>query len=383
MRILHVGKFYAPHKGGMETALRLMAEGSIALGHEVRVVVAGHRRREAREDLPEQEGGLVRLGSLGVWNSQPVTPRLAAELEHQLLSFRPQIVTLHTPNPLASLAWLRVRRVAAQVGATLTIWHHSDIVRQKVSRRLVAPFVRRALEQARGVAVSSEYLRESSRELAGCRDRVRVIPFGIDPTPFTQATPSGDGPFLFVGRLVAYKGLDILFDALNRLPDARLDIAGEGPLRDRLARRLRDEGLAHRVRLLGEVSDQQLAGALASSRALVLPSRDHSETFGLILLEAMAAGLPLIASDLPTGVRDLVQPGQTGWLAEPGDVDDLTAALRACLADPAEARRRGAASRALVLDRFSRDRFATDLVGWYEHVCAQGDATGTRSRVPG
>ncbi len=204
------------------------------------------------------------------------------------------------------------------------------------------------------------------------RDEVAVIPFGIDPEPFSELRPGGEGAFLFVGRLVAYKGLDTLFDALGRVPEARLDIVGDGPLRDRLARRVRDERLAHRVRLLGEVSDAQLVRLLGTSRALVLPSRDQSETFGLSLLEAMAAGLPLIASDLPTGVRDLVRPGQTGWLAAPGDPAELAQALTDCQGDPVEARRRGECGRALMRERFTRRRFAGDLASWYAQLCACG-----------
>jgi rhamnosyl/mannosyltransferase len=372
MRILHVGKFYAPHKGGMETALRLMAEGLVAQGHEVRVIVAGRGRRTERGDLPGAPGALVRLGVIGACASQPVTVGMVPELRRQLREFRPDVVQIHTPNPLACGAWRCVGQQARRQGVRLAIWHHSDIVRQRLLGTLVAPVVRRALAEADGIAVSSAHLRDTSRELIPWRQKVSVIPFGIDPEPFAALQPGAEGPFVFVGRLVGYKGLDILFDALGRVPEARLDIVGDGPLRSRLARRVRDENLAHRVRLLGELSDEQLVRLLGASRALVLPSRDQSETFGLSLLEAMAAGLPLIASDLPTGVRDLVRPGHTGWLAAPGDADDLAAALTACLSSPQEARARGEAGRALMRERFTRQRFAQDLGQWYADLRAPG-----------
>ena len=95
----------------------------------------------------------------------------------------------------------------------------------------------------------------------------------------------------------------------------------------------------------GRGADEQLP-ALLGAPALVLPSRDRSETFGLSLLEAMAAGVPVIASDLPTGVRELCRPGETGWLATPGEVSSLRQAVTEALADPDEARRRGEAGRA-------------------------------------
>lgn len=352
----------------METALRLMAEGLLDAGHEVRVLVAGHGRRTVRDDLPGAPGALIRAGVAGHWNSQPLTLGLSGELKRQLRAFRPQIVHLHTPNPLACSAWLLASRTARGVGARLAIWHHSDIVRQRLVGRLVAPVVRHCVDQAHGLCVSSEHLRETSCELAPWRERVAVIPFGIEARRFAQLRPGGGGPFLFVGRLVPYKGLGVLLSALHHEPRARLDIVGGGPLRDRLARRLRDENLALRVRLLGEVSDEQLMRLLETGRALVLPSRDRSETFGLSLLEGMAAGLPLIASDLPTGVRDLARPGETGWLVPPGDPEALGAALGECLDDPEEARRLGQGGRELVDRQFTRGRLAGDLATWYRSL---------------
>ncbi len=214
MRVLHVGKYYPPARGGMETALRHMVEGLTASGHEVRVLVAGRRRRTVREDLPGAPGALVRAGVSGHWNSQPLTLTLPSLLAGEIASFAPDIVHLHTPNPLGCLAWLLGRPRRGDRRPVLAVWHHSDIVRQRVAGRLVQPVVARCLEEAAGISVSSASLLASSVDLAACRGRVRVIPFGIDAAPFA-AEPTGDGPFLFVGRLVPYKGLDTLLDAVS------------------------------------------------------------------------------------------------------------------------------------------------------------------------
>jgi len=365
MRILHLGKYYAPAKGGMETALRHTAEGLLSAGHEVRVLVAGHAHETVREDLPGSPGSLIRAGVLATWNSQPLTLSLPGLLYQEMERFHPDVVHLHLPNPLACWAWRRVSGLARSRGTALAVWHHSDIMRQRFTGRLVKPLVDGCLAAADGICVSSMALREHSTQLAPWRQRVQVIPFGIDPEPYNQADPSGEGPFLFVGRLVEYKGLDVLLDAMVGLPDAQLDIVGTGPRRDHLAARLTKLGLTSRVRLLGAVDDGELPTLLARSRALVLPSRDSSETFGLILLEAMAAGLPLVTSDLPTGVRELNRPGETGWVARPGDSQDLQRALAAVLADPAEALRRGRNGRAMVHQTFGRDEFASRLLSFY------------------
>ncbi len=371
MRLLHVGKFYAPDKGGMETALRHMAEGLLDAGHDVRVLVAGHHRATRREDLPGAPGCLVRAGVVGSWNSQPLTLGLAGLLRREITDFRPDVVHLHLPNPLACWAWLCVRGAARRSGVRLAVWHHADIVRQRVGGRVVMPLVRRCLADAAGICVSSQALRGSARTLAPWRDAVRVIPFGIDPAPFA-ADVRGDGGFLFVGRLVPYKGLDVLLSAVAGIPGAQLDIVGAGPLHGELAATIGRSRLTDRVRLRGEIADSDLPALLSRSRALVLPSRDCSETFGLILLEAMAAGLPLVTSDLPTGVRTLNRPGETGWLAEPGDVESLRAALAAVLADPDEARRRGGIGREVVQRFYTRGRLAAELGSWYAELVANG-----------
>ncbi len=371
MRVLHLGKYYPPHKGGMETVLRLMAEGLLAAGLEVRVLVAGDGPHTRREDLPGAPGALTRAAVAATWQSQPLTLGLPRLLRRELRAFRPDVVHLHTPNPLACGAWLaagpRRGRQGPRTGARLAVWHHADIVRQRALGRLVAPLVGACLARADGICVSSAALRDGARELAPHRDRVAVIPFGIDPRPFAAA-PAGDGPLLFVGRLVPYKGLDVLLEAMASLPAARLLIVGTGPARPDLEARAAATDLAGRVRFLGAVADAELPVLLTRARALVLPSRDRSETFGLSLLEAMAAGVPVIASDLPTGVRELCRPGETGWLAAPGEVSSLRRALAEALADPAEARRRGAAGRRLVAARYTRERMATGLVDWYRRL---------------
>ena len=378
MRILHLGKYYAPAKGGMETALRHLTEGLLAAGHEVRVLVAGHQRDTIRDDLPGAPGALIRAGVAWTWNSQPVILDLAGHLRGEIEDFRPHVVHLHTPNPLACAAWLRSRGAARRQQARLAVWHHSDIVRQRLSGRLVQPLVRRCLADAAGICVSSTALADQSRELAPWRDRVRVIPFGIDPAPYA-AEPTGGGPFLFVGRLVPYKGVEVLLEAVAGLPDGRLDIVGSGPRRKYLADRIEALDLQGRVRLLGHVADRDLPDLLARCRALVLPSRDRSETFGLILLEAMAAAVPLVASDLPTGVRELCRPGETGWLVPPGDVAELRSTLATVTANPGEARRRGAAGRERVRLHYTRGHLIKSLVNWYLDITAAARQEPTRA----
>ena len=165
--------------------------------------------------------------------------------------------------------------------------------------------------------------------------------------------------------LVRYKGLPVLLEALREVPAARLTVVGTGPLGAELVRRARQLGVAGRVDWVGDRQPHELRRHLADARALVLPSLDASETFGLAQLEAMAAGVPVIASDLPTGVREVADDEGSHLLVRPGDPRELAAALRRLLEDPARARAMGEAGRRRQLRHFTRDIMCERLLAWY------------------
>jgi len=376
MRILQIGKYYPPAKGGMETVLAAITAGLLARGDAVDVLVASEGRATTRVALapasgaggdPVRCGELVRCGVAATLASQPLMPGLAAELR-RLLRRRPDVVTLHWPNPLAAAALLLLGRELG--GSRLTVWYHADITRQRLGGILLRPLVRRLLERCDGVAVSTASLREQSPLLAPHAPRTAVIPFGIDPVPWRASSHPGRGPLLFVGRLVYYKGVEVLLDAVARLPGAELDIVGDGPLRAALSRRAARPDLAGRVRLRGALDDAALRPLMGGAAALVLPSLMRAETFGLVQLEAMAAGLPVVATRLPTGVAEVTVHGETGWLVAPGDPAALASALAELLADPAEAARRGEAGRRRVDALYHRDRMVASLAAWYAQLAA-------------
>ncbi len=359
----------------METVLQNICDGLLGRGHEVGAIVAGNHFSERDEVLTApsscpsniadvDRGRLIRAASLGVLNSQPLTPGLPRLLRREIQCFQPDLVQIHLPNPVACLSWLAVE--PWQQMPPLAIWYHADIIRQRLGRILLAPLLRACLNRARGICVSSDTLARHSSELMLRLDKVEAIPFGIDVTLWQSIQSSYDGPFLFVGRLVGYKGLDLLVATVAELPDARLVIVGEGPLRRSLARRIRQLGASERIKLAGEISHQELVTLMGMARALVLPSLDASETFGLVQLEAMAAGLPVIASRLPTGVAEVCRDHETGLLVEPGSQNDLRQALEHILVDSQQTRAWGAAGRRRVEKEFSADGMISKLEAWYE-----------------
>ena len=372
MRILHVGKYYPPYRGGMETVLWNLAMGLLDHDCDVRVVVAGERSLDVETAIvgprSGRRGGLVRVGRFGVINSQPVLPTLLSVLRRELREFAPDVVQLHFPNPLAALVWTLLTRWRRGPAPILSVWYHADITRQRVGRALVAPWVRDCLRQAAGISVSTRGLAAGSPLLRAVRDRVAVIPFGIAPQPWLDVVPRRDGGYLFVGRLVPYKGLHTLLAAVAAVPGAELDIVGDGPARQDLERRIRRLDLVGRVRLHGRLPEPDFVALLAAARALVLPSLNASETFGLVQLEAMGAGVPVIASNLASGVNEVGVPERTCLLVPPGDAAALAGALARLQSDADLGRRLGEEARRMFTERYQRDVMISRLLAWYEDL---------------
>lgn len=362
MDILHIYKDYYPILGGIENHIRLVAEAQALRGHQVTVLVTNPG------GLPSQEvcNGVrvIRAARLATIASTPIS--LALPLWVRRL--HPAVTHLHFPYPIGELAqWLVGRR------RPFVITYHSDVVnpRQQAVLRLYRPALRRILRaSARVLATSPQYIRSSSF-LQPIADHCEVVPLGIDPTPFQDVVPHTiDLPkprLLFVGKHRYYKGLDVLLRAITSL-DASLLIVGDGPMRRTWERLSRDLGVSPRVRFLGEVPDEDLPGWYAAADVLVLPATMRSEAFGTVLLEAMAAGLPCVTTELGTGTSFVVQHGKTGFVVPPADVQALAQALSRLLTEAGLRYRMGQAGRDRVMEFFTLDRLVERLEQVYHSI---------------
>ena len=205
--------------------------------------------------------------------------------------------------------------------------------------------------------------------LATARDALdgefEVLFNGVEVDRFAKATPwPTDGPtILFIGRHEPRKGIAVLLSAMERLPaDVRLWVAGHGPETGSLQARTRDD---ERVEWLGRVGDEELAARLRAADVFCAPSL-HGESFGVVLLEAMAAQTPIVASDLP-GYRNVARPGLDALLVPPGDADALAAALDRVLSEPRTAEALVAAGEARAAE-FSMDRLAERYTELYARL---------------
>ena len=369
LRVLHVGKYYPPAPGGMEKVVQLLCENERLLeGIDSRVLVANTEagtRRETVRGVP-----VTRLAALGAIGSVGVCPGFPWALARQ----RRDVTVIHEPNPAALVA-----DAVARQGGPLVVWFHSEVLRPQWKYRLLyQPFLRRVLARASRIVVSSPPLAEHAAELQPFRDKCVVVPFGLDRRPH-EATPeilaraeqlkdaTPGAKLLFIGRLVPYKGVDVLLRSMAEV-EATAWIVGSGPLRGALEREATRLGVERRVRFLGGLPDAEVAAHLHACDVFVLPSVTHAETFGMVQLEAMACGVPVVSTSVRSGVPWVNRHGDTGLVVEPGNAGELAGALRTLIADPALRHRMGEAGRTRVATEFTLERMAARTAAIYREV---------------
>ncbi len=216
---------------------------------------------------------------------------------------------------------------------------------------------RRSLERVDCYVAPSRFLAETVLRMGLPARRIEVVPNPIWGPPATDRPARRGDDLLFVGRLSPEKGVDTLVRAVSRLDDAVLRVVGDGPERERL------EALAHETRAKvvfdGWLDTQQVAGRMRSAALLCVPSVWYENCPGVVL-EAMAAGLPVVASDLG-GLTELLEWGKAGWLVAPGDVDAWVEALREALAHPDESMRRAERALSRVRERHDPESFVRNV----------------------
>jgi glycosyltransferase involved in cell wall biosynthesis len=360
--VLHLGKYYPPHMGGMEVYLQQLVSGQSKV-MDVAVIVANDLRRTQIEVVDGVK--ISRVLSLGVLASMPITPTMAWHIRQDTAD----LVHLHMPNPGAALSLLATRHKGE-----LVITHHADTLGRKQLRRLSDPLVRRVMERCGAIIVTSKRYLDSSDELAPFHDKCHIIPLGIDPTRFEGdgigarqgiRAKYGDRLILAVGRLVPYKGFEYLIRSMVNV-NGTLLLVGEGPLRESLLNCIRKYGVQDKVVLLGHVDD--IAQYYKAASIFVIPSITRAEAFGVVQMEAMASGIPVINTDIPSGVPEVSVHGKTGLTVPPKDPETLANAITLLLDNPALRLQFGEAARERVRDKFSVGKMVAQTMNVYHSV---------------
>jgi len=381
MRILHIGKFYPPDMGGMETYLRDLAEEQARQGHEVTVLVhaSGWRLLPQRQNVNGVDvirvpyllrAGFAPVSLIGMW------------FYHSLIHY--DLLHLHMPNIAAvwSVFYSSVCR------KPLVVHWHADVITDRwgVASKLLLPLYRLlehlTLAQSYRVITTSEPYGKASKVLARISGRCLAVPLGMDqaalPEPVQESRVEAEGVWagdnqplrlLNIGRLTYYKGQSHLIELMQRTPHAVLCIAGGGELEGDLTRQAQQAGVADRVHLLGPVDEQQKHALLATCDVFVLSSIERTEAFGLVLLEAARYGKPAVAFDIPgSGVGYVVQHEKTGLLVPVGDDDALAVAVGRLHDEPGLRKRLGDHAKARFEEEFSIQMSAAGVQRVYERV---------------
>ena len=401
MRVTMLNKYYPPHLGGIEYHMRDLATALAAGGDTVRAIVANEGPEHVTETLDGVE--VARLGRSFAYSSTPVVPGMARAIAREAARpDRPDVLHLHFPYPWGEVSWLQAQGGAtgsARVPAVVT--YHSDIVRQKTMLALYEPLLRRFLDRVDLVIASSPNMVEHSPYLSRIADKCRVVPFGIHVEHFaatpertaraaelraTQAPSRGERPIvLFVGRLIYYKGAEVLVRAMADV-DADLVMVGRGPLLPELQALAASLGIDGRTAFLEPVDDADLAAWYHAADIFCLPSVARSEAFGLVQLEAHAAGTPVVSTTLTTGVPFVNQDGLTGLTVPPEDVPALAVALHTLVTDEPLRVRLGRQAAERAHADFTIPRMVADTRAVYaEAIAAHGGSPsgGAEAGEPG
>jgi rhamnosyl/mannosyltransferase len=367
LKILHLGKFYPPVRGGMESHLEVLSNELKDLV-KLKLIVANECRQTVRESCDGVS--VTRVGEFFRLQSAPVCPALINEVRKE----KADIVHIHWPNPTAVLAYL----ISGHNGK-LIFTYHSDVVRQRKLAIAFQPVLRHALGKAAAIIATSPDYVESSAVLSPFRSKCRVIPFGV-PSDYFEHCDAAEvrkireqhGPqiLLAVGRMVYYKGFEHLVRAMA-LVKGKLVLIGQGPEREHLDGLARELNVRDRIVFQNEVED--VRPYYHAADIFVLPSIMRSEAFGIVQLEAMTCGTPVINTQLDSGVPFVSPNGVSGLSVPPGDHVALGNAINYLMERPYLRTKLGIGGRRRVAGNFTVQRMVERTLDLYEEVAGGGN----------
>jgi glycosyltransferase involved in cell wall biosynthesis len=353
--IVHFGKYYLPDAGGIESVTFSLARGAVAFGHSVSVICFEKTPSNSNEVIDGVR--VIRTPIMKMIASQPLGIKYF--LQCIKAAKNAGVIHLHVPNMLGALCALFIGK-----RPRLLVHWHSDVINKGLLGKILRPLELALLRRADCIVATSPVYADASETLRPFKDKIAVVPIGV-PDAKHEGTSSKLSAsivnqirdrkiILAVGRLVPYKGFNVLIDAARHLSnDSVAVIVGGGPLQQQLQQAIELAGVRDRVVLAGRLSDAALHDLFERATLYCLPSTYRAEAFGVVLLEAMTYGLPIVATDIPgSGVPWVNQHGTSGFNVPVGDPVALAAACNQILASP-ELRDR--------LSSGARQRFAAEF----------------------
>lgn len=371
--IVHFGKYYFPDAGGIESVTVSLAKGAAVAGHAVSVVCFEKTPAKSREFIDGVH--VLRAPIVKLIASQPLG------FKYVLLCLsaakKSEVVHLHAPNMLGALCALFL-----PAKTRLLVHWHSDVVNKGFLGGILRPLESALLRRADCIVATSQVYAVASKTLEPFRSKITVVPIGVPDAkhegygaqlpPALEARIGCRKVVLAVGRLVPYKGFNVLIDAAQHLIEgAVVVIVGGGPLQQDLQQMVEHKGMKDRVLVVGRLSDAALHALFEQATLYCLPSTYRAEAFGVVLLEAMAYGLPIVASDIPgSGVPWVNQHGVSGLNVPVGNPKAFADACNQILASEELRSSLSQGARQRFLAEFTEEVFVKRMMATYERLVA-------------
>ena len=272
MKVVHLAKYYYPYSGGIETVVRSLCMGT-EVEHDISVYCSNTKSKSECDVIDNIT--VKRLPRFGVIASQPINPHIFLIIRELKDA---DVIHIHTPNPLFELALL----LFLPKHIPIVVTHHSDIIKQKLLGKLYRPLLNMFYQKVKKIIVATKNHITASPVLPSFQSKTEIIPFGLNSSDYPDDSEVSEKAndlkteygnyFIFIGRLVEYKGVRFLIDAFESI-NAKLLICGTGPLKEELKEKVTKDNLLDKVHFLGRVEGQKNMGALIKgSVGLVLPS---------------------------------------------------------------------------------------------------------------
>lgn len=373
LNVMQVNKYYYPHIGGIERIVQQIAEG---LSERTKMTVLVSSEDKGRYEENEKNINLIRLPRNIKIGNMPVSISLFKELRK--LSDKQDVIHLHMPFPIGDLACL-----LSGYRGKFVLWWHSDVVRQKRLMFFYKPIMKKMLQRADAIVVATKGHIEGSAYLKPYESKCWIIPFGVEESIERISDRYFDIKkndialwkvekkpvrFLFVGRLVYYKGCDVLIKAFADVENAELYMAGTGELEEELIQLTKRLGITNKVHFVGKVTEEELCKQYEECDVFVLPSVARSEAFAIVQIEAMAFGKPVINTRLASGVPYVSVDKETGLTVEPGNVQELADAMRWMVENEEERLKMGDRARNKMKEEYRLPDMLEKVYGLYQRM---------------
>ncbi len=371
IKMLHAAKWYNPVVGGIETVAEAIT-GAVGSAFDMSILVCSeHKDRELGLTLDGTE--IYRAKTPGKLFSMPLSYDYVKAFKR--MSKDADLIQLHAPFPLSDFALFLSRGCKK---AKKAVWWHSDVVKQKKLMFFYKPLMKWMLRKTDKIFVASESIIAQSKYIGRFKDKIEVIPFGISMENYERGkkTPilteklndKSSVKLLFVGRLVSYKGVDVLLDAMAKTSGVELFVIGSGNLDSELVEQTERLGIKDKIHFLGTVETDDLKSAFNDCDVFVLPSVTRAECFGLVQLEAMVYGKPVINTSLPTAVPEVSLDKVSGITVTPGSTDELAEAINTLVNDKELREEYGRAARARCKQHYNLDIMQERILSSYREM---------------